>query len=61
MLRLKPSRCKRIWDLDTNVEENSLCRLAKVREKSIRDLDQVRYIKDGDGQVLVGEIYMKLR
>lgn len=36
-------------------------RLAKEREGSARDLDQLRCIKDKAGQVLVGETDIKLR
>ncbi|XP_019262010.1 PREDICTED: uncharacterized protein LOC109239872 [Nicotiana attenuata] len=38
-----------------------LFRLAKVRERKARDLDQVRCIKDEDGRVLMGESQVKQR
>ncbi|XP_070007986.1 uncharacterized protein [Nicotiana sylvestris] len=39
--------------------EKKLFRLAKVREKIARDLDQVRCIKDDDGKVLMGDDQIK--
>ncbi|XP_070052710.1 uncharacterized protein [Nicotiana tomentosiformis] len=41
--------------------EKKLFRLAKAREKKARDLDQVRFIKDEDGRVLMGEAQIKRR
>ncbi|XP_019259568.1 PREDICTED: uncharacterized protein LOC109237689 [Nicotiana attenuata] len=39
--------------------EKKLFRLAKVRERMARDLDQVRCIKDEDGKVLMGDDQIK--
>lgn len=36
-------------------------RLAKARERNPRDLDQVKYIKDEDGKVLVEEAHIRRR
>ncbi|XP_070002113.1 uncharacterized protein [Nicotiana sylvestris] len=41
--------------------EKKLFRLAKVRERTARDLDQVRCIKDDDGRVLMGDDQIKRR
>ncbi|XP_075093167.1 uncharacterized protein LOC142177455 [Nicotiana tabacum] len=41
--------------------EKKLLRLAKVRERTARDLDQVRCIKDEDGKVLLGDDQIKRR
>ncbi|XP_070025547.1 uncharacterized protein [Nicotiana sylvestris] len=41
--------------------EKKLFRLAKVRERAARDLDQVRCIKDDDNKVLTGEDQIKRR
>ncbi|XP_070022604.1 uncharacterized protein [Nicotiana sylvestris] len=41
--------------------EKKLFRLAKVRERAARDLDQVRCIKDDDDKVLTGEDQIKRR
>nr|XP_016482038.1 PREDICTED: uncharacterized protein LOC107802965 [Nicotiana tabacum] len=39
--------------------ERKLFRLAKVRERKARDLDQVRCVKDEDGRVLMGDPQIK--
>ncbi|XP_070043031.1 uncharacterized protein [Nicotiana tomentosiformis] len=41
--------------------EKKLFWLAKMRERKARDLDQVRYIKDGDGRVLMEDSQIKKR
>ncbi|XP_070029871.1 uncharacterized protein [Nicotiana sylvestris] len=41
--------------------EKKLFRLAKVRERTARDLDQVRGIKDDEGNVLMGDDLIKRR
>ncbi|XP_019245202.1 PREDICTED: craniofacial development protein 2-like [Nicotiana attenuata] len=41
--------------------EKKLFRLAKVRERTARDLDQVRFIKDDDSKVLMGDDQIKRR
>ncbi|XP_070018315.1 uncharacterized protein [Nicotiana sylvestris] len=41
--------------------EKNLFRLAKVRERAARDLDQVRCIKNDDSKVLTGEDQIKRR
>ena len=41
--------------LDTKDGERSIYRLAKSRERKMRDLDQVKCIKDEEGEVLVTE------
>ncbi|XP_070018173.1 uncharacterized protein [Nicotiana sylvestris] len=41
--------------------DKKLLRLAKVRERTAQDLDQVRYIKDDDGKVLMGDDQIKRR
>ncbi|XP_070008179.1 uncharacterized protein [Nicotiana sylvestris] len=41
--------------------EKKLFRLAKVRERTARDLDQLRCIKDDDGKVLMGDDQIKRR
>ncbi|XP_070014334.1 uncharacterized protein [Nicotiana sylvestris] len=39
--------------------EKKLFRLAKLRERKARDLDQVRCIKDGDGRILMEDAQNK--
>ncbi|XP_070035225.1 uncharacterized protein [Nicotiana tomentosiformis] len=41
--------------------DKKLFRLAKAREKTIRDLDQVRCIKDEEGRVLMEDVQIKRR
>ncbi|XP_070008708.1 uncharacterized protein [Nicotiana sylvestris] len=41
--------------------DKKLFRLAKAREKTTRDLDQVRYIKDEEGQLLIEDAQIKRR
>ncbi|XP_070020869.1 uncharacterized protein [Nicotiana sylvestris] len=41
--------------------EKKLFRLSKLRERKARDLDQVRYIKDEDGRILVEDAQIKRR
>ncbi|XP_070005020.1 uncharacterized protein [Nicotiana sylvestris] len=41
--------------------EKKLFRLAKLRERKARDLDQVRCIKDEDGRVLMEDAQIKRR
>ncbi|XP_075074353.1 uncharacterized protein LOC142161960 [Nicotiana tabacum] len=41
--------------------DKKLFRLAKAREKKARDLNQVRYIKDEEGQVVMEEAQIKQR
>ena len=41
--------------------DKRLYRLAKIREKKARDLDQVKCIKDEEGEVLVDDTFIKLR
>ncbi|XP_070022723.1 uncharacterized protein [Nicotiana sylvestris] len=40
-------------ELGKKAEEKKLFRQAKLRERKARDLDQVRYIKDEDGRILM--------
>ncbi|XP_042493140.1 uncharacterized protein LOC122072793 [Macadamia integrifolia] len=40
-------------NLNTKEGEKEIYRIAKIRERMIRDLDHVRYIKSEDGRVLV--------
>ncbi|XP_020266044.1 uncharacterized protein LOC109841488 [Asparagus officinalis] len=48
-------------ELDTKEGEKVLFRLDNMRERSSKDLNQVRSIKDEEGQVLVEETDIKLR
>ncbi|XP_020250311.1 uncharacterized protein LOC109827705 [Asparagus officinalis] len=48
-------------ELDTKEGEKVLFRLDNTRERSSKDLNQVRSIKDEEGQVLVEETDIKLR
>ncbi|XP_070015395.1 uncharacterized protein [Nicotiana sylvestris] len=41
--------------------DKKLFRLAKLIERKARDLDQVRYIKDDDGRVLIDDSHIKRR
>nr|XP_016488265.1 PREDICTED: uncharacterized protein LOC107808269 [Nicotiana tabacum] len=41
--------------------DKKLFRLAKAREKTTRDLDQVRYIKEEEGQMLIEDAQIKRR
>ncbi|XP_070039079.1 uncharacterized protein [Nicotiana tomentosiformis] len=41
--------------------EKKLFRMAKTRERKARDLDQVRFIKDDDGRVLMEDAQIKRR
>ena len=47
--------------LETKNEEQQICKIVKRREKRIRDLDQVKCIKDKEGNILVADGDIKER
>jgi hypothetical protein len=49
------------WKLDTKDGENNIYKMVKVRERKIRDFNQVKCIKDEDDMLLVKDDEIKNR
>jgi hypothetical protein len=49
------------WKLDTKEGENDVYKMAKIRERKIREFNQVKYIKDETNKILVNDDDIKNR